>query len=216
MLKFTKISIILLLFFTIFSIGIFTVSAASLLNDASDNSDMALKADSACMVNGNCQLNDFTRVAVNISKIILGLVGSLSLLAFIAGGLMMMLSGGKQETVTRGKQTIIGAVIGLTVVFTSYMIIQLVFNLLGINFTGTIDFPKQTQQSATQSATLSAAEQKAQWQRDGFNSCNNQRVACVTALGPSASEESNESLQACIAANDACLAQYDLYLQPVQ
>lgn len=67
-----------------------------------------------------------------IANFILGLVGSLALLAFVAGGLMMMLSAGNAEWVTRGKQAIIGAVIGLVIVFTSYMIIQLVFSALGI------------------------------------------------------------------------------------
>ena len=85
------------------------------------------------MTKGDCELNDFTRVAINISKIILGIVGSLALLAFVAGGLMMMLSAGNPEWVTRGKQTLIGAVVGLSIVFTSYMIIQLVFASLGIN-----------------------------------------------------------------------------------
>ena len=71
-------------------------------------------------------------VSIKVSQYILGIVGSLSLLAFVAGGLMLMLSGGKAEMVTRGKQTLIGAVIGLVVVFTSYMIVQLVFASLGI------------------------------------------------------------------------------------
>jgi hypothetical protein len=85
---------------------------------------------------GNYSLNDMARVSITISQFILGIVGSLSLLAFVAGGLMMMLSAGNPEWVTRGKQTIIGAVIGLTIVFTSYMIIQLVFTSLGIKDTG--------------------------------------------------------------------------------
>jgi len=127
-----KISSILFLLINVFAIGILTVSAASLLNDSEADSNMALNAKSACMTTGTCELNDFTRVAVNISKIILGIVGSLALLAFVAGGLMMMLSAGNPEWVTRGKQTLIGAVVGLVIVFTSYAIIQLVFTSLGI------------------------------------------------------------------------------------
>ena len=69
---------------------------------------------------------------LTISEFILGIVGSLSLLAFVAGGLMWMLSAGNPEWVTRGKQTIIGAVIGLVVVFTSYTIIYFVYKSLGI------------------------------------------------------------------------------------
>jgi len=72
------------------------------------------------------------RTAITISEFILGIVGSLALLAFVAGGLMWMLSAGNPEWVTRGKQTIIGAVIGLVVVFTSYTIIYFVYKSLGI------------------------------------------------------------------------------------
>ena len=131
MLKLIKISIILLLLVNIFAIGALKVSAASLLNDPGE--DMALNSKDDCMTAGKCELNDFTLIAINISKIILGIVGSLSLLAFVAGGLMWMLSAGNPEWVTRGKQTILGAVIGLVVVFTSYMIIQLVYTALGID-----------------------------------------------------------------------------------
>ena len=72
------------------------------------------------------------RTAITISELILGIVGSLALLAFVAGGLMWMLSAGNPEWVTRGKQTILGAVIGLKIFFTSYMIIQLVYTALDI------------------------------------------------------------------------------------
>ena len=124
----TKISIILLLT-SIFSFGVLSTHAEPLLNANSGD----LNKTSACMTNGSCELNDFTRVAINVTKIILGIVGSLALLAFVAGGLMMMLSAGNPEWVTRGKQTLIGAVVGLVIVFTSYAIIQLVFTSLGID-----------------------------------------------------------------------------------
>ena len=131
MLKFIKFTIILLLVFNIFSIGILTVNATDgLLPDKeTGNGPQCPDGSSNC---GNYSLNDMVSVAVKIAGFILGIVGSLSLLAFVAGGLMMMLSAGNPEWVTRGKQTIIGAVIGLAVVFTSYMIIQLVFTSLGI------------------------------------------------------------------------------------
>ena len=82
---------------------------------------------------GDLTLDDFTRTAVNLSQIILGVVGSLALLAFIAGGLMFLLSGGNTERVTQGKQIILGAVIGLVIVFASYAIIQFVFTALNID-----------------------------------------------------------------------------------
>jgi len=137
MLKIFKISIILLLVFNVFSIGILTVNAAettiiekadcSTVNCSTDKTSPAAKI--CC---GNYSLNDMVNVATKIAAIILSVVGSLSLLAFVAGGLMWMLSAGNPEWVTRGKQTIIGAVIGLVVVFTSYTIIYFVYKSLGI------------------------------------------------------------------------------------
>ena len=126
--NFIKISIILLLVFNIFSIAILTVSAEGLLPERTGPE--CPDKSSNC---GNYTLNDMARTAITISELILGIVGSLALLAFVAGGLMWMLSAGNPEWVTRGKQTILGAVIGLVVVFTSYMIIQLVYTALGID-----------------------------------------------------------------------------------
>jgi len=128
MLKIFKFSIILLLVFNIFSIAILTVSAEGLLPERTGPE--CPDKSSNC---GNYTLNDMARTAITISELILGIVGSLALLAFVAGGLMWMLSAGNPEWVTRGKQTILGAVIGLVVVFTSYMIIQLVYTALGID-----------------------------------------------------------------------------------
>ncbi len=80
---------------------------------------------------GDYTVNDFVRVAVNVSEIILGIVGSLTLLMFIYGGVTLIFSGGNKEAVDRGKKTIIGAVIGLIIVFSSYTIIQFTLKALG-------------------------------------------------------------------------------------
>jgi hypothetical protein len=124
--KLIKLSIIFLLIINIFSITILSVQAAGFVPDDQGGCPNGAKN---C---GNYQLNDFMKVALLLSQFILGIVGSLALLAFIAGGLMWMLSAGNQELVTKGKNAIIGATVGLIIVFTSFMIIQLVFSALGI------------------------------------------------------------------------------------
>jgi len=85
-----------------------------------------------CRKSGSCSLNDFVRLFANVSQWILGIVGSLALLMFIYGGLMFIISSGSSEKVTKAKEIIIGAVIGLVIVFTSYMIIQFTIDALGI------------------------------------------------------------------------------------
>ena len=69
-----------------------------------------------------------------IGKIIngaLGIVGSLALLMFIYVGLTWMTSGGNDEKVKKGKQILVWAVFGIVTIFTSYSILNLVFEILG-------------------------------------------------------------------------------------
>ena len=141
MLKIFKFTIILILLINIFAIGVLTAEAAvtdtntGLLPDT-EGGKLAAKAGEDCNSSncGNYTLNEMVSVVAKYANRILAIVGSLALLAFIIGGLMMMLSAGNPEWVTRGKQTLIGAVIGLTIVFTSYTIIYFVFNALGIDW----------------------------------------------------------------------------------
>jgi amino acid transporter len=75
-----------------------------------------------------------TSISVLIGRIIngaLGIVGSLALLMFIYGGIIWMTSGGNEEKVKKGKQTLIWAVLGIVIIFTSYSILNLVFEILG-------------------------------------------------------------------------------------
>ena len=86
-----------------------------------------------CQKDGTCELNDFVRVFSFYYTRVLGFVGSIALLMFIYGGIMFLISSGNSEKVTQAKQIIIGAVIGLVIVFASYTIIQFVFDALEIS-----------------------------------------------------------------------------------
>ena len=92
------------------------------------------QTDPACkQYCGDYQLNDFVAIFVQVAKIILGVSGSLALLAFVVGGVMFLASAGNKTLVDRGKSTIIGAVIGLVIVFASYTIIGFILTKLGPN-----------------------------------------------------------------------------------
>ncbi|MEA1962635.1 MAG: hypothetical protein U9M94_00155 [Patescibacteria group bacterium] len=84
---------------------------------------------------GEYEVNDFFALGVRVSNIILGIVGSLALLAFVVGGVMFLASAGNKNLVDRGKATIIGAVIGLLVVFASYTIISFAADAMGVETT---------------------------------------------------------------------------------
>jgi hypothetical protein len=92
---------------------------------------------------GNYTLNDGVRLMVNVAQWILGIVGSLALLMFVIGGFMFLISGGSAKNVEKGKDIIISAVIGLIIVFCSYMIITFSMQAMGLNWSGTTVTPTQ-------------------------------------------------------------------------
>jgi len=88
---------------------------------------------------GMYEINDFIVLAINIARWILGIVGSLSLVMFIYGGFMFLISAGSSESVTKGKNIITAAVVGLIIVFSSYLIIKFVLSSMGLNWKGGIE-----------------------------------------------------------------------------
>jgi len=80
----------------------------------------------ACAGDGKCTPDDFFRLAVNVAKWIFGITGSLALGAFVIGGAMFLVSSGNSDMVNKGKQVLTGAVIGLVVVFTSWLVVGFV------------------------------------------------------------------------------------------
>lgn len=58
--------------------------------------------------------------AINVAKLILGISGSIALALFIYGGFLMLVSSGSEQMVTKGKNVLSGAVIGLIIVFAAY------------------------------------------------------------------------------------------------
>lgn len=83
-----------------------------------------------CRDTGDCTVRDIIQVLVNVSVFILAIVGSLVLLMFIYGGLTWIISDGRESMITRGRQTLVGAVIGLVIVLGSYALIALVISIL--------------------------------------------------------------------------------------
>lgn len=74
--------------------------------------------------------NANTNVLVrNIVNILLYIVGALSVLMIIIGGLLMVTSQGDSSNITKAKNTILYAVVGLVVAFLAYAIINWVVDL---------------------------------------------------------------------------------------
>jgi|GEM_PF-2390601 len=58
----------------------------------------------------------------------LGIIGAIALVLFMWGGLQIMLSRGNSEELKRGKGTMLWAVIGLLIIFSSYALVQYVIS----------------------------------------------------------------------------------------
>ena len=74
----------------------------------------------------NCGVDDFFQILVNVFKLMLGLLGSLSLLFFIYGGFVWLLSRGNANMIQKGKDIIVGSVIGMSIVLGSWVIINFI------------------------------------------------------------------------------------------
>ena len=61
---------------------------------------------------------------------VLGVIGSLALVMFIYGGATWMLSAGNQEQVTKGKNILIWAALGLVIIFTAYALVRFVLTTI--------------------------------------------------------------------------------------
>lgn len=59
---------------------------------------------------------------------VLGIVGSLTLLMFIYGGILWMTAAGNSEQISKGKAVLVWAIIGLVVVFSSYSLVKFILN----------------------------------------------------------------------------------------
>ena len=88
-----------------------------------------------CKATGRCQVTDILQILVNIMTFIIGITGSVFLLMFIWGGVTWILSGGNPNRLQVGLDTIRDAIIGLLIVFGSYIIVNAVLSLI---YSGTL------------------------------------------------------------------------------
>jgi hypothetical protein len=75
-------------------------------------------------------------VVVGTATWILGIVGVLALVMFVYGGLTFLFSAGNSQTVATGQKILVAAVIGLVIVFASFLIIQFVLKTMGLKWQG--------------------------------------------------------------------------------
>jgi len=126
-----KQNFILFLIFIVFASFLFTsiVIAANGQGVSGSTNSGTIKLDNPL---GDSNPNPQQLIG-KIINAVLGIVGSLALAMFIYGGFTWMLAGGNSEAVTKGKNILIWATLGLVVIFTSYALVHFVIfqGLLG-------------------------------------------------------------------------------------
>jgi len=129
--KFLKYFLVFILVFSFVSVS-YCLAAESIVQNPENPGDNC-PAGKNC---GNYTLNEFVGIFIKVANIFLQISGSLALGAFVVGGVMMIISGGNKENVQKGKQILLAAVVGLVIIFSSYLIIQFTMKALGVPWTG--------------------------------------------------------------------------------
>ena len=90
-----------------------------------------LVPDEGRMETGDYKMSDIIKIFINIHNFILSIVGSLTLLFFVVGGIIMMVSHGNAEIVEKGKNTIKASLVGLVIVLFAFTFTNLLVMGLG-------------------------------------------------------------------------------------
>ncbi len=93
-----------------------------------------------CKSTGNCQIADGVNTIINVAEFLFGISGSLALLMFMYGGFTWVTSGGSEQRITKGRDIVKNAVIGLVIVFLSAAIVQ--FAILSLDVDSSFNFLK--------------------------------------------------------------------------
>lgn len=86
--------------------------------------------DIKCACCGDCGVSRFLALGITIAKWILGLSGSAALVIIVYGGFLWILSGGDPGRIDKGKKALTGAVIGVIIVLTAWLIINFILGIL--------------------------------------------------------------------------------------
>lgn len=80
---------------------------------------------------------EISTIVGNAINAAMGIMGSLALVVFVYGGFRWLTAAGNSEHVEAGTSAMVWATIGIFIIFSSYAILQLVFNAIGAQNRGT-------------------------------------------------------------------------------
>lgn len=86
-----------------------------------------------CAETGDCDLCDIVNTGIGVFKWAMGLLGGAALLLFVWHGFNLLISGGQAERIEKAKNGLAHTLIGLAIVFGSWMIVNLIVVVLADN-----------------------------------------------------------------------------------
>lgn len=123
---------ILLTFFIVAIFFIISANSILALDQSEDKgrttSDTTVKLTNP--LTGDASSKSIPEFLGQIINYAMGIIGSLALAMFIYGGVTWMLSAGNQEQVSKGKNIIIWATLGIAVIFISYALVKFVISAI--------------------------------------------------------------------------------------
>ncbi|MDE2311950.1 MAG: TrbC/VirB2 family protein [Patescibacteria group bacterium] len=78
----------------------------------------------------NCQATNVNSLIKTVINWLLGIAFGIAVLFLIIGGFWYITSAGNEETAEKGKNTAINAIIGIVIIILSYVIVNVVANLV--------------------------------------------------------------------------------------
>jgi len=144
-----NIFLIIVLGLLFINITLASAQQSAIIPEASGNRTVGCSAPNGSGVSdatycGNYELNDFVVLVINAARWVMGIIGILSLIMFIYGGITFLISAGSSETVSRATKIITAAVIGLIIVFSSFLIIKFVLGTMGLEWDGSMKLKATT------------------------------------------------------------------------
>lgn len=84
----------------------------------------------SCTCYGTCGLSDFIAMFVNLSYFFMGFAGFLAVFYLVNGSFTLIISSGSADRIKAGKAMILGAIIGIIIVFSAWAVINSLYGML--------------------------------------------------------------------------------------
>ena len=118
-----------LLLVPVLVLGLSFVATPAYADCSTDPGDLNISSGADCAQGNSTPSNLFTgndSIFKKVTNVLLFLVGAISVIMLIIGGIRYVISGGDQAQVTSAKNTILYAIVGIVIAFLAYAAVNFV------------------------------------------------------------------------------------------